>query len=55
MKIIFNTIHDNHENLIDAQTREIAARYRAIKKLEQQEEVPDLFGSWSADDEPIVI
>lgn len=55
IEIIFNAIHDNHENLINAQNREIAVRYRAIKKLEQQEEVPDLFGPWSADDEPIVI
>ena len=55
MKIIFNTVHDNHENLIDAQNREIAVRRRAIKKLEQQREVSDLYEPWSADDEPIVI
>lgn len=55
MEIIFNTTHDNHENLIDAQNREIAVRRRVIKNLEQQESVLNLFESWSADDEPIII
>lgn len=55
MEIIFNMTHDSHENLIDAQNREIAARRRVIKNLEQQESVLNLFEPWSADDEPIVI
>lgn len=55
MKIIFNMVHDNHEDLIDTQNREIAVRRRAIKELEQQREVSDLYEPWSADDEPIVI
>ena len=55
MAIIFNIVHDNHVNLIDAQNRELAARNRILKQIELQEQVPNYDWSWTTDDEPIII
>ena len=47
---------DEHENVIDAQNRQIALRNRALAiQAKKSEDVPGLFELWSAEDEPIVI